>query len=214
MSDLQITTSSSICALGLWAGGFILGFAITAMSLVRVAGKVKAEDIQPPQDPLTREEVEAIKAHPPWVKTAMSHGADIFQWPKLCDMALAYLDTLADSKTPQGWQLVPIKCTEEMVKAALSDPITSGVVTTWNAMLASAPTHSEMPQGWQPIDEVEEETVVLFYDETWGQYIGQIYDGLVCDEDGNGLDFDAQPTHFQPLPSPPTLSAKDNKNEQ
>lgn len=57
----------------------------------------------------------------------------------LCDMALAYLDTLADSKTPQGWQLVPVYMTDEMV---LASEKRQNIKLKWEEILRAAPTLS------------------------------------------------------------------------
>lgn len=119
-------------------------------------------------DILTREEIEYCRSH----ATSRKH--------LVYDMALAYLDTLADSKTPQGWQ--PIETAPKDVAILVCGGFyCAGDYRGEHTGVALVHWHGDM---WEIS---EEQNFYIYID---------------------------NPTHWQPLPSPPTLSAKDNKNEQ
>lgn len=119
-----------------------------------------------PQDLLIRKEIEHYRK---------ATGAD-----KICDMALAYLDTLADSKTPRGWQ---------PIETAPRDG--TMIIGLWPDGFSKS--------GRRIVD------LTRYVSDQWEH-------GYYCTGEGS-YRYEA-PTHWQPLPSPPTLSAKDNKNEQ
>ena len=59
-------------------------------------------------------------------------------------------------QVPQGWRMVPVKPTQEMLRAGTGYGLT---INTWDAMLAAAPQPPaqpeavQVPQGWRPTQE-------------------------------------------------------------
>ncbi|WP_077961686.1 hypothetical protein [Ensifer adhaerens] len=130
---------------------------------------------------------------------------------------------------PEGWKLVPVDPTPEMIDAGrLARMNIAGGYdgpSSWEAMLAAAPS---APDGWQPIDTAPRDTTSIIiavptkdYD---GHIVGEAYFDPEHYEDGDWwwantdhgdyhggpiseINFHG-PSHWQPLPAPPAIGGK------
>lgn len=104
---------------------------------------------------------------------------------------------------PDGYALVPVEPTKEMIEAAY-DNVTGGGgrAAIYAAMLAAAPvSHANSPQaaapaGWQPIETAPKDDQVVLFGQKGGRFIGRWRDYERINQ--------PRITHWMPLPAAPT----------
>jgi hypothetical protein len=112
---------------------------------------------------------------------------------------------------PAGWRWVPEKWTREMRHAfihAAAATITGRETAGWEAALAAAP---QPPSAWRPIEEAPRDQTLLVWHSSYSRpAVGHVLAGDLwgCFLPGTPLLFqphlDPAPTHWQPLPPPPS----------
>jgi hypothetical protein len=111
---------------------------------------------------------------------------------------------------PAGWRLVPEEWTRDMRHAfihAAARTITGKETAGWEAALAAAP---QPPSAWRPIEEAPRDgtDVLIYVAATAEQFVGYWRDDsnafVIAPNGRGGWSGLKDPTHWQPLPPPPS----------
>lgn len=110
---------------------------------------------------------------------------------------------------PEGYVMVPIEPTEEMEKAGQAEMGTAGTygfVPLYKAMIQAATPPAV--GGWQDISTAPRFEEILTWDGKYVRCAYHAYDDVWM----QGGDVGHEPTHWKPLPTPPTEERENNGN--
>ena len=132
--------------------------------------------------------------------------------PELLLQHLLHHVEASPASAPEGWKIVPVEPTGEMVDAGIRS---LGTADKFRAMLAAAPTPPVSEDRWLPIETAPKDEFVLLAGPSGYTTIETVFaTGRMCSDYHVGrwidhanddlTDWGFEPTHWMPLPKAPT----------